>query len=93
MRDRQQPLEQGKPAVAGSFDIRIIDLQVDGLLIDGGQVLVCEQGRVGADPGLEAGKLARKVEPPAWITLSKRMIKAVAEARPIGSPPAGSGIS
>jgi hypothetical protein len=40
---------------------------VNRLLFDGGRVSVCEQGRVGADSGPEAGQLARKVEPPSWI--------------------------
>ena len=62
MRDREQPLDQGKPPIEVSFHVGVVDLQVDRLLFDGGRVSVCEQGRIGADSGPEAGQLARKVE-------------------------------
>lgn len=37
MRNRQQPLDQGKPPIEVSFYVGVIDLQVDGLLVDDGR--------------------------------------------------------
>ena len=64
MRDRQQPFDQGHPPIEVILHIGVVDLQVDRLLFDGRRILVCEQDRVGGDPGPEAGQLTRKVEPP-----------------------------
>ena len=52
---REQPLDQGHPSIEISFHVRVVDLQVDRLLLDGGRVLVSEQSHVGTDSGPEAG--------------------------------------
>jgi hypothetical protein len=71
VRDRQKPFCQRQPAIEVLLDVGMVDFQVDGLLLDRGRVLVCEQGRIGAHSGRKAGQLARKVEPPARIALHK----------------------
>ena len=71
MREHEQPLDEGEPPVEVSFCVGVINFQVDRLLVDGGRVPVREQARIGADSGLEAGQLAQKIEPPAWIKPSK----------------------
>jgi len=67
MQDHEQPLDEGEPPVEVSFYVGVINFQVDRLLIDSGRVSVREQARKGTDSGLEAGQLARKIEPPAWF--------------------------
>ncbi len=69
MRDREQPLHQRQPAVQVAFDIGVVDLEVDALLLDRRGVLVGEQHEVGADAGAEPSELQGEVEPPARVAL------------------------
>ena len=72
MWDRQQPLHQRQPAVQVAFDVRVVDLEVDLLLLDRRRVLVGQQHEVGTDAGAEPGQLAGEVEPPAWVALPEQ---------------------
>src|SRR4030042_6651799 len=71
MRDHEKPFEKGHPPVEISFCVGVVYFQVGRLLVDGGRVSVREQTRISTDSSLEAGQLARKIEPPAWIKPSK----------------------
>ncbi len=50
VRDRQEPLDQRQPPIQVAFHVRVVDLQVYGLLLDGRRILIRQQQEVGADP-------------------------------------------
>ena len=51
VRDGQQPLDEGQPAVEVGVGVGVVHVQVDGLVVVGGGVLVAQGKRVDLDLG------------------------------------------
>ena len=67
MRDGEEPLHQGHPAVEVGADIGVGHLEVDRLLLVGRRELVAQQQEVAHHPVVEAHERKVEVEPPARV--------------------------
>ncbi len=67
----KEPLDQRHPAVEVVCRIRIVKLEMMGLFVNRRRVTVGQEKRVAPYSTRKSNELPRKIEPPAWITLSK----------------------
>ena len=72
MRNRQQPLDEWKPAIEVALHIRVGKVEPDRLLLVGGRVAIVHQREVHADPVREPEQLEIPVVPPTRILLTEQ---------------------
>ncbi len=91
MGDGQQPLDDRQELVEVLLHIRIVDLQMDRLLLVGRWVLIGEEDDVRHHPCAEASELAGEVEPPPWVFLPEHDHQRSCEEEPGADAPGAPG--
>src|SRR5207244_1107727 len=71
VRDREEPLDERKPAIEPRLRIRVGEFERDRLALVGRRIAVVHQRQIDPDPIREAKQLAVPVVPPAGVFLAE----------------------
>ena len=86
MRNRQQPLDERQAAAEVVLGVGVCEVQVDGLFVVRGRVMIVHQREVDSDPVREAGQLQIPVIPPARILLAEQQHQQDIDGEPVAKP-------